>query len=56
MQAARPALPLKTREIQNCIRDSARWNGLNFCEGDIVLRHLCPFRHLCPYRSAPANS
>jgi aryl sulfotransferase len=29
--------PRKTREIQNCICDSTRWNGFNFRDDDIVI-------------------
>lgn len=32
-----PALPRKTREIQNCICDSTRWNDIRFRDGDIVI-------------------
>lgn len=37
MQAATPVLPRKTREIQNAICDSTRWNGIQFRDGDIVI-------------------
>ena len=37
MQEAAPAWPQKTREIQNCICDSTRWNGFKFRDDDIVI-------------------
>ena len=37
MQEARLALPHKTREIQNVVCDSTRWNGFPFRDGDVVI-------------------
>ena len=37
MQEAILGWPRKTREIQNCICDSTRWNGFKFRDDDIVI-------------------
>ena len=37
MQAAAESFPRKTREIQNVILDSTRWNGFKFRGNDIVI-------------------
>ena len=37
MQVAAAPLPRKTREIQNVIIDSTRWNGFKFRNDDIVI-------------------
>jgi aryl sulfotransferase len=37
MQEATLAWPRKTRERQNCIYDSTRWNGFQFRDDDIVI-------------------
>jgi len=37
MQAAAESFPRKTREIQNVILDSTRWNGFKFRGDDIVI-------------------
>ena len=37
MQEATLGWPRKTREIQNCICDSTRWNGFKFRDDDIVI-------------------
>jgi aryl sulfotransferase len=37
MQEATMVRPRKTRETQNCICDSTRWNGFKFRDDDVVI-------------------
>jgi aryl sulfotransferase len=37
MRANRPSWPQKTREVQNVVVDSTRWNGFRFRDDDIII-------------------